>query len=343
MKKRENNIKQHYIPQLYLKNFCDSEGFLHVFNYKMNRKYRVGSHKESYEKYFHDVNLTLFNHIIGMETSSQEVVDDAIRIKHENIVANSFASLLETLSPNELNEGLQINIDHMDNIIEFIILHIIRTPQYRENIDYLVNNFILYYNLDLEELEVKDAEVLPTIHNLIIYGLILRLEDKYSLLGTLYENFFGHILDDLSVIYMQLRNGVTRFMINKSTCSLITTPNPVNVVYNKTKYSFMKTLVVPMDKNEKVWDTGYINRIDRVYLPISSEIGIFFFDREFAREHNISDRKIQVIEENDIDIVHNLNISMASKSTNKVYSNCDNFNALYEMIENKSPSIIRIY
>ncbi|HZK71117.1 MAG TPA: DUF4238 domain-containing protein [Clostridia bacterium] len=341
MKKRNSNIKQHYIPQCYLRNFTDKNDFLHVYNYKSIKYFKVKPSKVSWGRYFHDVNVDLFNRILETENAYDEIVDDKIRLVHEKVISRTITQIRHKLS--NIQSGIFLNKEERANLVDFVMIQYIRTPEYRNGIDYLPINFVRYYFDDIHNIEIKDSEYLPTIHNLIIYGLLYFLNNEYPKISNNYDLFFGHLFDEYSVMMEQLDKGFIRFFVNKTNIPFITTTNPINVEFNPNTYSRSKALVVPKNKSDRVFDMGSHSEIFRVFVPLSSNIGIMFFDEEFARSLEIEDNKIQVINDEDKDIIINLNLSMASKCEGTLYSENNEYKKLQELIDAKSYVNIKLF
>ncbi|GEM_PF-6963333 len=130
MTKRNTNIKQHFVGK---------NGKLIVYNVNRNNTYSTSPARESYKKYFYDINSEILKIFSTSATNHEEVVDDKIRILNEREI-----------------------------LYDFIILQIIRTPSYRERLDYLHIAFAL----------ISGINNFSVVHNLLVYGVIERL---YSL------------------------------------------------------------------------------------------------------------------------------------------------------------------
>jgi hypothetical protein len=318
---RKENVKQHYIPQLYLRKFTNSDGFLTVYDINRKNEYVVRPAKESYEEFYHDIDPILFEKVFGSADVNVQFIDNFIRTEHEEKIASSLRNLEELLE-SMMSEGLQgINIDNEDirKLAEFIVIHIVRTPDYRERLNYLCVSFCLYYKLDLEKNNIEEDIVLQTIHNFLIYGLVAVLENKQEILPDKYFRFFGHYLDELIGMYEQLLDSIRLILVNDSDIPFCTSSMPIIVKYNPLTYSPMKTLFTPIGEDHPVVDFGNNNEIQRVFIPLSCRFGIYFFEKSYAKTIGYSKSSIGIIRDWNKDISMNLNIANAIQSDGKVY------------------------
>ena len=344
MKNRKENIRQHYIPQLYLRNFADNKGFLYVYNYITEKEYKKRTQNESLIKYYHDVNIDLFNGIIKQKITEKQHVDDEIRKSHENAVAKVIKKLLDKFNVEDFEKVDFIDTSDVDfeKIIDFILIHFIRTPEYRDKIEYLCVGVFRYFNIEIDDLNITENEIIATIHNLVIFGLLCRLNNKQHLTGDKFENYFGQLIDELIILRNQLLDSDLKVFINQTNVPFMTSSSPINCTFEYNPESVVRCFVAPMD-GEKAFDTGEASRIEKVHLPLSSNVALMLLDKDFAKQKKTGPSGIKVIDDTLIDIVYNLNLSLASRSPDKIYCCNNEFNELKKMIKNKEPVLIPIF
>jgi len=328
MKKRKTNIKQHFIPQFYLKNFVDNSGKFIVYDIKRNIKYTTSPSKESYEKYFYDINLPILKLFSTTTSHYEEIIDEKIRILNEEVSAISLNLLKNNLS-NE--ENIIFEKNEKEKLYDFIILQMIRTPFYRNRLEHLGIAFMSKSGIT----NLDDEEYLTAIHNLLIYGVIEKLYSLNFNLNKKYYIIFEHLIDEIFNIKKQLRNAEKLFLINKSKDSFICSNSQVNVLWKPDIQAHVKGLVTYMKDDKKCFDIGNYIEFYAIHFPISSDFSIFIFDKSYNRSLANMNQKIGIIREWNSDLIMNLNYSTFLKSSDKIYRKDGHFDDYIEMKNQK--------
>lgn len=326
MTKRKTNIKQHFVPQFYLRNFTDDNGKLIVYDTLRNNEYSTSPAKESYEKYYYDISSNILKEFSSSVTDYEEIIDDKIRILNEEVSSITLNILKKNLSAESY---FKFEKNEREKIYNFIVLQMIRTPFYRERLNYLSLSFALKSGID----DLEDEESLSIIHNLLLYGVIERLYSLDFKLNKKYYNIFEHLIDEIFNIKIQLRKAGKLFLINKSNDDFICSNTPINVLWKPDLFAQHKALVTFMD-DKKNFDIGNYIEFLTIHFPISSDFSIFIFDKSYNRDLTDMNQGIGIIREWNSDLILNLNYSTFLKSSEKVYRNTGNFNKYLDM-ENK--------
>jgi hypothetical protein len=338
MKRREKNVKQHYIPQFHLRKFTDENEELYAYDIYRERQYKTAVRKENYKKYFYDVRPDLLKKLLGINNGYDELIDDKIRTLHEEQVARAFNQLVTLLNQSPL-QGIKIEKEVRDKIHQYIVLQRIRTPEFRRRIKYMSGNFVINYGIDLEVDKLNEGELLDNIHNLLIYGLLLQFNNESAELPDGYNQFFEHFIEESMRFYKQLQNAGILVLLNRYKTPFYISDNPVNVKWHPNSSAYIKGLITPMGGGKTI-DVGQSNDLKTAFVPISRNIGIFFFDLEFQEALTSMNNSIGVITEQNFDIIHNINLSTAANAYGKVYGSINDFSELIKMIKNKQPAII---
>jgi hypothetical protein len=338
MKRRDKNVKQHYIPQFHLRKFTDENEELHVYDIYRERQYKIAVRKESYKKFFYDVRSDLLQKLLGIHNGYDELVDDKIRTLHEEPVARAFNELITLLNQSTL-QGITIGKEVKDKIHQYIVIQRIRTPEFRQRIRYMVRNFVINYGIDLERDQLHEVELLDNIHNLLIYGLLLHYNNESIELPERYNEFFEHFIEESMSFYKQLQNAGILVLLNRYKIPFYISDNPVNIKWHPNSSAYIRGLVTPIGGGKTI-DVGQLNDLKTAFVPISHNIGIYFFDLEFQEALTLMNNSIGVITEQNFDIIHNINLSTAANAYGKVYGSINDFSELIMMIKNKQPAIV---
>lgn len=342
--KREKNIKQHYIPQLYLRNFTNSEGYLNVYDIENDKEFLVKPSKVAYERYYHDVNTKIIEDILEIQVNNEDFVDEKIRILHEEKVSKSL-KYLDGLIKNfnsKIEKGLYIDTKYIKEIIEFVILHAIRTSRFRKRLGYMSVAFYMKFDIDLEKYDLSEGDLVPIIHNLIIYGVIKYFEGKYDELPKKYKDFFDHFIEEQVGLYNQLLECSVLIIKNLSEIPFGTTKNPIRMSFKMDRFSYSKGLVFNMKNNDRVFDIGNNNQIERVFVPLSSNLGIYFFDSEFQIPKEFHGKQIGIVRKWNQDIIESLNISLAAIDNTQFYSSKKLSKLIKDAKINKNPNLCNL-
>jgi len=328
MTSRNTNIKQHYVPQYYLKNFADENGKFYVFDVNRENEYSTSPKKECYEKLLYDIKPELLNIFSKNSKHYEEVVDDNIRILNEE-VSSILMNFLDGAIKTE--KGFEFKRDDREKLYDFIILQTFRTPFYRERLSYLCVSFALRTGIR----DLDDKEYLDAIHNLLLYGLIEQLYGLDFNLNKTYHLFFDHLIHEILNLKVQLRDAGKLFLLNKSDEKFITSNTPVNIRWKPDILAQIKALVTFQDKDKPVFDIGNYLEFMTIHLPISSDFSIFIFQKDVDKNLTKMKQAIGIIRDYNSDLALNLNYSTFLRSSDKVFSINNDFQKFLERRNNR--------
>ena len=314
MKKREANIKQHYVPQFYLRNFTDSKGKIVVYDSIRDNKYITTPAKECYSNYFYDLDLTIFEKFVYSEQNYEELVDDKIRTLNEEVSAISINFLNEIKN---CDTNFSFSGEQRDKLYNFIVLQILRTPFYRNRLNYLNVPFCIKAGLSAE---LGDEKTQDLINNLLIYGVISRMYNEDFKLNKLYYIIFEHLIDEILDLKRQLEKSGKLFLVNKSGKEFVCSSSPINALWKPNPFAHTKALVTTFDSEQKLFDIGEYLEFLTIHLPISSDIAIFIFDKTYSKPLTVMNQGIGIIQNWNSDLITNLNLSTMLKNGDKIFS-----------------------
>lgn len=328
MRKRTENIKQHYVPQFYLRNFTNASGKFHVYDIVRNNHFITSPAKECYEEYFYDINTELFKLFTKSDENYEELVDDSIRTLNEEASA-LLLKFLVTIKDSK--EKFRFERSDKNKLYNYIVLQVIRTPFYRDKLRYLNLPFSIKSGLSGE---LGDEETLDFIHNLLILGVLNKLHNTGFYLNALYYTIFEHLIEEILDLKSQLEKSGKLFLINKTSSTFLCSSSPINVLWKNNPIALKKGLVTTFD-DTNLFDIGDYIEFQTIHLPISSEVAIFLFDKTFSRNLTAMNQGIGLIEDWNSDLLLNLNYSTMLKNGHKIYSASGDFNKLIEMCKNR--------
>ncbi len=328
MKKRSTNINQHYVPKFYLRNFSNARGKLHVYDIVRDNHFVTSPAKECYEKYFYDINTELFKLFSDSEQNYEELVDDKIRTLNEEI-SSILLNFLKTIK--DTKEDFQFERDDRNKLYNFIVLQAIRTPFYRDNLRYLNVPFCLKTGLSGE---LGDEKTQNFIHNLLVLGVLNKLHNIDFHLNELYYTIFEHLIEEILDLKRQLEKSGKLFLVNKTSKEFICSSSPINVLWKNNPFALTKGLVTTFDNN-KLFDIGNFLEFQTIYLPISSDVAIFLFDKRYNASLTAMNQGIGLIHEWNSDLLLNLNYSTMLKNGHKIYSASGEYDMMIQMCKDR--------
>lgn len=127
-----DNIKQHYVPQYYLKNFSYN-GRIHVYDLKNKKSFTNSISNIAFVKYFYNVDISFFKKIIENEVfEDEDFIDKLINKHNESILAaffDSFNPTRERIINNDERESISLIDIH--SLVDFILIQIYRNPKFQ--------------------------------------------------------------------------------------------------------------------------------------------------------------------------------------------------------------------
>ncbi|MGD6842151.1 DUF4238 domain-containing protein [Bacillus infantis] len=322
-RKRKGNIKQHYVPQYYLRNFTDNK-HLFVYDIQNNRSYNANVENIGSEKYFYDIDIDLAGVYLTVDMELTETyVDDQIRLQNENLCSpviydfQEVCNILKDIKPND-RIGILFSDDTWPTIIDFILVQFVRTKKIRKLFSELAET-------SMEELKKQDLPKqlqikvndknfwMSYFHNIFLYGVLsLSNKTKGIHLTDSFEKVFNIFIEEIQEFKSELEKSTKILMYNTTETPFMTSDHPV-CVYNK---------------------ADELSEFEVVYLPITKDISLLFVNSKLE-EFSYLNGNIQVIREDNISIVENYNLFVTQRASQRVYSYTNDFDQVKSFVKGK--------
>lgn len=306
----------------------NSKGKLKVYDIVRDNQFTTSPAKECYEEYFYDIDTEIYKLFSNSEDNYDELVDDSIRKLNEEVSA-VLLNFLNTIKSCE--DNFQFEYEDRNKLYNFIILQIIRTPFYRNRLGYLNLSFCIKAGLSGE---LGDEKTQDVIHNLLILGVLNKLYNRDFQLNNLYYIIFEHLIDEILDLKRQLENAGKLFLVNKTQNEFICSSTPVNVSWKYNGLASTKALLTTFDET-KVIDVGDYLELLTIHLPISSNVAIFLFNKEYNSMLAAMSQGIGLIQDKNSDLLLNLNYSTMLKNGNRIFSSNGNYEEMKRMRNNR--------
>lgn len=211
----QNTIKEHYVPQFYLRNFADENGLLHIYDFKQNKFFMQKPKNICYESNLYETKWENANPKLGKFVLQNHI--EKIFCKYEGEFSKVLIKILQKCIPSQNQNALILHEKERDIFFHFIVNIVVRNPQNMKS-------------LAIDKLEVNDIcdEDINQIYSLLDeIGLgggdsLCLAAKKKAILTDEFENSFTKIclgaLKKLNYTFFYAKND-----------SLITSDIPVCV------------------------------------------------------------------------------------------------------------------
>jgi hypothetical protein len=196
-------VRQHYVPQGFLKGFASQENtpFVWVYDKRDGRKPQEKSVKsQAYEDYYY-----------SQETSSGERDIDSVEKLLAHNVDNDIPPLIKSIQP-RLGHPIIISPNDKEKLAFFIALGLTRVPSFRNGVNDI---FTWAAQFALSEVANTDGELSEIISK---YGISAKAKDWASL---------SPMFQMAEVIGSSLLNKNWQFFIASENVSFMTSDNPI--------------------------------------------------------------------------------------------------------------------
>lgn len=317
MKKRKENINQHYVPQSYYRNFSSNRTGLKIYDWKRDSIYTNSISSISQKPYFYDVDPQILSVFLNVSGVDEQFVDVTIKKYIEDgvgAVLKDFTHL--SYEMNELKEGDGVLLDEETAVVlqNFIIIQLIRTPMFRQQFEIMAETMVeVFAEYETKGTPVHDIQLeewTKIIHNLFLFGTLHKLTQQSD---DLLNDWYKTIHTKLSLMVDNLLDSILKagmiFFHSETDIPFITSDNPVVVWW----------------KSEIMVDGFSI-----LFLPLNSKFALLLFDWEEHIDFRKYTGAIYVINDKKKDLLENLNLMTTHRNTEKLYADVS-----YEFIEEK--------
>ena len=126
----QKTVKEHYVPQLYLRNFADANGLLHIYDFKRNKYFTQSPKNICYENNLYETKWENANSKLGEFVLPNHI--EKIFCKYEGEFSNVLTTVLHICSPSQNPNALILQGNERNIFFQFIVNMIVRNPKNME-------------------------------------------------------------------------------------------------------------------------------------------------------------------------------------------------------------------
>jgi len=313
---------QHYVPQCYLESWCIPNSHqLYVYDKKM-RKQRINHiHDVASEKSFYDLDFSgiLSDELIkeyGLEDVDLSQIDEEQYI--ENCLSNiegSYKIVLQRI----INKVMNMSIWEIKNCYFIDINAIVKLS---------INIAIQFVRVKLVRTSIADdADCMEQI--LTDMGAPEKLKKKYQLSEQELKIIHGRMILNRKQIATEAHifaNHIWILLLNKTSQPFYTSDNPIGT------REHIQNPLFPM--------SGIACKGVEVFFPISPQLMLLMFEREYHSDKDKYDRRI--IESDRINVIREYNAKIIVNSQRCTFSPSNDFSPIVDTMLKNNPEILDI-
>lgn len=196
MCKDNQTVKQHYVPQCYIRNFYNSNREVECWNVEKNYKFKRNKSSKAicYENDLYEWNK---------EENLNEI--ENILYKLENDLKPIIDNLFQYFDKYNLQWGDCLylpKIEDLDYLINYVVIQLLRTPNMIHNLSYIIGDMFKeneeFNKLVFENKIVKNSDI--SIINLVLKGKGLDLFFKDS---NIREYIYNCVKKHIKLLYLK--------------------------------------------------------------------------------------------------------------------------------------------
>lgn len=323
---RQDNVKQHYVPQFYLRNFSSNDQ-LNVFHIYNKNKYKTNIKDAGCEKLFYDVDTEIISAYIENNNISETFIDDMVRKENEELCAPLIKefNIVNDLFKDHSVDVWQIPDEVFSILIDFIIVQYVRTPRMRKNftgIAELVQNNIRSQKLPPKIKNLNIENWTKHLHNVFLYKLLsicnFSTNEKYINSKTA---LFDELLEEFKKFKKELESSFRYILHNESDKYFMASDSPVCVdLYG-----------------------GKMDQFKLVFLPINKNLSVTFLNKEYFPDLQYLDKRIQLIDNDNTSMLDNFNLFVTKMADQRIYSYLDDFELVNSFVSGKINLKLSVY
>lgn len=311
---KKSNIKQHYVPQFYLRHFANEREQLNVFEVSTQREYVSNIKDVACERFFYNFNEKLAPAFLENEINEQ-FVDDQIRELNENIAGvmiDWFQWLRDEFGRLEIKH-VHIPAPVLEVFYDFILIQLVRTPSFRKKLDPFAEAMVEEFSRQPVNLGLDKEGWLCFLHNIMSLTALNKCisGDRIKFSERFYKGFKRYI-DIVEITQQNLFKADQLLLVNKSDKVFFTSDNPVSIN----------------------WVGGQSNDFMFVYLPLNSNLATILFDSRYCPQMKEFEGFGKITNHN-VELLDNLNLLVTWHSKSRIYSQESDFNLVREFVNGK--------
>lgn len=298
----KENIKQHFVPQYYLRNFA-SDGILNVFDMETKRTFTNSPNNLAYKKYCYEINPSLLNQFMLDEVLvDSKFVDDIIRKYNEDLLAifiNSFNAPAERLKKGDLRDT--ISVVDMHSLFDFALVQLFRNPKYFNLGTWVKNDLKDKFHTNFSQIDNLENTIngieLLVLMSTVFYNTNIKFKNEFSERLNPLRKKFEILKDDLS-------NSYTILYMNSTTKKFICSDSPIGIKMN-------------FDNEEMTFHL--------ISIPINPQIAFICINRRLNKKLENAKSGTKLLTESNIQELININLMTTYSSKRFLYSEKNDF------------------
>ena len=126
----QNTVKEHYVPQFYLRNFVDENGLLHIYDFKQKKFFTQNPKNICYESNLYETKWENANPKLGKFVLQNHI--EKIFCEYEGEFSEVLTTILNICCPSQNPNALILQGNERNIFFRFIVNMIVRNPQNME-------------------------------------------------------------------------------------------------------------------------------------------------------------------------------------------------------------------
>lgn len=304
----KEHIKQHFIPQCYLRNFSENEKFVFVYSKRnKNKGYAQSIAKTAYKDNFYAIPKKYLNKELSPDIDSNYIEKKILAENIESLYSNILIKILQAASKwNITKENKEIiNTKERDLFAALIAIQYLRMPNIRDK----------YWNAQIKAQKERNniMDAYKKAYDKIDCSEIIAIDREDDYAPVMHSELFLHE-EIIANIQDQLIKKIWKYKI-ATNGFVFTSDNPI--------------LLKPHLDNQTAFCEGFAMKGVEIIFPISKNIILTIWDEDVFVDHIMENNKFNILSDKEL---RQYNCYQYIWANEEVYSSSNNFE-LIEMLK----------
>lgn len=144
----QKTVKEHYVPQFYLRNFVDENGLLHIYDFKQDKFFKQSLRNVCYESNLYETKWENAHPKLGEFVLPNHI--EKLFCEYEGEFSKVLTTILHICCPSQNPNALILQGNERNMFFRFIVNMIVRNP---ENMEALALNKLEQDDIDNDEVK----------------------------------------------------------------------------------------------------------------------------------------------------------------------------------------------
>lgn len=144
----QKTVKEHYVPQFYLRNFVDENGLLHIYDFKQDKFFKQSSRNVCYESNLYETKWENAHPKLGEFVLPNHI--EKLFCEYEGEFSKVLTTILHICCSSQNPNALILQGNERNMFFRFIVNMIVRNP---ENMEALALNKLEPDDIDNDEIK----------------------------------------------------------------------------------------------------------------------------------------------------------------------------------------------